>query len=140
MTRSFFDHTGDVGVTLSAPTLDALFREAAAALTDTITDAAAVRPSSEDEISLDAPTLDDLMVEWLNELLYRFEVRNLLPADATVTVAETDDGCSLTGRILSEAFDPLRHSIKVLIKGVTYHQLEIRRTDAGWETSVIFDI
>jgi SHS2 domain-containing protein len=141
MPRIFFDHTGDVGVKLSAPTLHALFREAAAAFTETITDIAAVRASSSDDVSLGAPTLDDLLVEWLNELLYRFEVRNLLPADATVSVTETDNGCSLTGRILSESFDPLRHPVKVLIKGVTYHLMNVRRSESGgWETSVVFDI
>ena len=140
MPHTFFDHTGDVGVRLSAPTLPDLFRDAALAFTETLTDREKTSRSSDDDVLLDAPTLDDLLVEWLTELLYRFEVRNLLPVDADLTVTEAPGGCELRGRVASDTFDPDRHPIKVAVKGITYHQLEVRRSDVGWETAVVFDI
>lgn len=140
MPHSFFDHTGDVGVSLRASTLPELFREAALAFVETLTDAEKMSATSCDDVRLEAPTLDDLLVEWLTELLYRFEVRNLLPVDAELSVTQSGDGWALRGRVASDTFDPERHPIKVAIKGVTYHQLEVRRLDEGWETSVVFDI
>jgi SHS2 domain-containing protein len=140
MPHWFFDHTGDVGVHLSAGTVPELFREAALAFTETLTDPERTRVSSHDEIGLEAPTLDDLLVEWLTELLYRFEVRNLLPIDAELSVRESGDAWELRGRVASDAFDPERHPIKVAVKGITYHRLEVRRGNGGWETAVVFDI
>ena len=140
MPHRFFDHTGDVGVRLSGNTLADLFREAALAFTETLTDAGQTAITSIDDVRLEAPSLDDLLVEWLTELLYRFEVRNLLPVDAELSVAESVDRCELGGRVASDRFDPARHPIKVAIKGITYHQLDVLRSGRVWETSVVFDI
>jgi SHS2 domain-containing protein len=140
MPREFFDHTGDIGVRLSAETLPSLFREAARAFTDTLTDLSTVRATTPHPVKLASPTLDDLMVDWLSELLYRFEVQNLLPADGEVAIREVPDGWALDGIVRGEPFDPERHEIKVLIKGVTYHQLAVRNRDEGWDTVVVFDI
>ena len=92
-------------------------------------------------VSVSAPGgLEDLLVDWLDELVYWFEVQNLLVGDAGVRVHETSSGWSLEGEIRGETFDPRRHPIKVLIKGITYHQLAIRRNGDRWVTSVVFDI
>jgi SHS2 domain-containing protein len=140
MPHTFFDHTGDVGVRLRAPALPGLFQEAALAFTETLTDAGDTSRASYDDVRLDAPTLDDLLVEWLTELLYRFEVRNLLPVGADLSVTEAPGGWQLRGTVASDTFDPDRHPIKVAVKGITYHQLDVRRAGEGWETSVVFDI
>src|SRR5512141_1389235 len=88
MARQFFDHTGDIGARVSGDTLDALFREAALAFTETITEPAAIQTTLAQPIQIAAPTLDDLLVDWLEELLYRFEVQNLLVADVDAHIVE----------------------------------------------------
>ena len=140
MTYTFFDHTGDIGVRLAAPSLDALFADAALAFTETMLDPARAEATSPYRVDIASATLDSLLVDWLDELLYLFEVRNLLVARTDVRVRETASGWSLEGLIGADTFDARRHPIKVLVKGVTYHQLEIRRTPEGWQTTVIFDI
>jgi SHS2 domain-containing protein len=138
--RKFFDHTGDVAVSLDAATLPGLFREAACAFTETLTDPGQVRAASPHRVRLSAPTLDDLMVDWLSELLYRFEVQNLLVADAEVELDETSDGWTLMAVIRGEPFDPARHHITVLVKGITYHRLKVIEDGKRWKTDVVFDI
>ena len=140
MAYSFFDHTGEIGVRLEGSTLERLFADAALAFTDTITDVSTVAAISPHCVEIASPTLDALMIDWLDELVYRFEVRNLLVAEADVHVREAASGWSLEGVLRGDTFEALRHPIKVLVKGVTYHQLDIRRTPKGWETTVIFDI
>ncbi len=136
----FFDHTGDVGVRLDAGSLDELFREAALAFTETITERTAVASETSQRVVLGSPDLEELLVDWLDELVYRFEVHNLLVADASVRVREDASGWSLDGELRGETFDPGRHPIKVMIKGITYHQLAVRRNGDRWVTSVVFDI
>ena len=140
MPRAFFDHTGDVGVSLHARSLPELFREAAMALTETMTELVHVRRESPHRIEIAAAGLDDLLVDWLGELLYRFEVQNLLVARADVDVGQTPTGWSLVATAWGEPFDRARHPIKVLIKGITYHRLSITQGDDHWYTDVVFDI
>jgi protein archease len=140
MGRTFFDHTGDVAVSLDSPTAAGLFAEAALAFTDTLTDLAQVRTISSQRVELTAAGLDELMVEWLGELLYRFEVQNLLVAAADVQLDDREAAWSLGATIHGEDFDPGRHHIKVLVKGITYHRLHVVDDGDGWRTDVVFDI
>ena len=140
MPRTFFDHTGDVGVSLTAASLPDLFREAALALTDTLLGGVPLDADVVHTVHASAPTLDDLMVEWLGEVLYLFEVRNLLTSAAEVRVDQTPEGWVLDATIRGEAFDAARHPIQVLIKGITYHRLNVHHTAAGWATDIVFDI
>lgn len=140
MGYEFIDHTADVAADLTGRTVEELFASAAQALTDTITHLDAVRPVVTQSVTLESGALDDLLVDWLNELLYRFEVQNMLVSDATVTVANTGDRWHLGGTIGGEPFDPSRHPSRVLVKSATYHGLRVTEGSGGWTARIVFDI
>ena len=135
----FIDHTADVAVDLSGATPGELFASAAEALMDTITDRTLVRPVQSDEVALEAASPEDLLVDWLNELLYRFEVRDLLVANAEVTVT-MEGPCRLAATVRGEPFDPGRHPSRALVKGATYHGLRVEQQDGEWRARIVFDI
>lgn len=137
---TFLDHTADVAVELSASTLEGLYAAALQAFTDTVTDRRTVEPAEAHELEVEAAGPEELMVEWLGELVYRFDVDGLLFARADVRLEEADDGLRLAARALGESFDPDRHPLKVVIKGVTYHGLDVREEEDGWHGKVVFDI
>ena len=144
MAVEFFDHTADVGVRISAQSLEALFSDAALALTETVTDPAGITGSSTLHVSLHASDLDQLLVDWLSELVALFDVECFLAASAKVTIHE-DGGLSrdwqLEASVSGERLETARHPLRVLVKGITCHGLGIRRTAQGrWETSVVFDV
>jgi SHS2 domain-containing protein len=149
----FLDHTADVGVEIAAPGPRRLFAEALAAFTDTVTVLDRVERREARRLRVAVPAgraaLEDLMVEWLGELLFLFETENLLFREAEVDLPGFDrqspDGDTgeavLTATARGERYDPDRHPIKVLVKGVTYHLLEVREVPGkGWRARVIFDI
>ena len=140
MAYRFFDHTGDIGVSLTGRTVDELFASAAEAFTDSITPLSAIEPKRPEELVVAAPELDLLLVDFLSELLYRFDTRNWLTRDAQVDVRERDGGWELQGTLLGERHDPARHPTRVLIKAVTYHQLEIVEREGTWTANIVFDI
>ena len=140
MPYEFFDHTGDVAVTLSGRTLDELFASAAAAFSDTITPLAGVEPRRPEEVDVAAPELDLLLVDFLSELLYRFDTRGWLTRSADVEVRERGGGWELQGTLIGERHDSQRHAIKILIKAVTYHGLRIVQREGMWSANVVFDI
>ena len=136
----FIDHTADVAADLTGRTVEELFTSAAQALTDTITHLDAVRPVVTQSVTLESGALDDLLVDWLNELLYRFEVQNVLVSDATVTIEESDGRWTLGATVAGEMFDTSRHPSRVGIKSATYHNLEVRQSSDGWRARIVFDI
>lgn len=140
MAYQFFDHTGDVGAALTGRTLDELFVSAALAFTDTVTQLDRVEPKRPEEVDVAAPELDLLLVDFLSELLYRFDTRAWLTGDAEVEVRELDGGWALQGTLLGERQADTRHPIRILIKAVTYHGLEIKQRDDIWEARIVFDI
>ena len=140
MGHSFIDHTADVAADLDGASLAELFASGARALSDTITDVSTLRPLVTAFVTLEAPTLEDLLVDWLNELLYVFEARNMLICDARMTVAERDGRWHLDATVEGEPFDPGRHPYRVAVKSATYHGLHVGCEHGIWTARVVFDI
>ena len=142
MPVSPLDHTADAGIEVRAAGLDELFADAAVGLCAAITDPAGVALREELEVAVVAADLERLMVEWLEELLFRFDVERLLPARSEVTVEELPaGGWRLRGRVRGERFDAARHPLAVAVKAITYHGLSVARAPGGgWRATVIFDI
>lgn len=136
----FVEHTADIAARLTAPDLAGLFEAGAAAFTEAVTDRATVRAAESRTVHLEAPELDLLLVDWLEELLYLFETDGLLVAETKAHVIEGPGACALDGRLLGERRDPARHGLKLLVKAVTYHGLRIERVNESYVATVIFDI
>lgn len=140
MTIEPIDHTADLGFDLEAPSLEALYARAAAAFSDAITDVEAERPVEERRLRVTEADRELLLVVWLEELLFRFDTDHFLVGSAEVELAERDEGLELRAAVYGERYDPDRHPVKVAIKGITYHGLEVRRSGDRWRARVIFDI
>ena len=140
MPYEFLDHTGDIAALVRGASLAELFGDAAKAFSDSVTRLPLIEPKRPEEIDVDAPELDLLMVDFLSELLYRFDTRGWLTRFAEVEVSEKDGGWTLVGTLRGETLDPERHCVKVLVKAVTYHGLQVSRVDTGWTATVVFDI
>ncbi len=136
----FFDHTADVGLELSAPTLSALFEEAALALTAVLSRSGRVEPRRQVSVSLTAPSIDQLLVDWLAELLGRFDIERWVTGVVEVTVDRGDKRCSLLALVAGEALDLRRHPGVLPVKGITYHRLSVQQTAAGWCATVVLDV
>ena len=132
-----FDHTADLGVEVTGATLEELYAGAVFALFDLLTDLSAVRETEERTLTVEGDGPDDLLVNFLREVLYawngdRFLIRRC-------TIREVAPG-QLTVLLLGEPYDPVRHRIRMEIKAVTYHQASVSRTEAGWMARVVFDV
>jgi len=135
------DHTGDIGLQVTAPSLPQLFERAALGTFRVLTDLKTVQASEETHVAVDGRDPEALMVRWLSELNYRHTVdRVLYDAFAVEAIEETDEGLTLTATAHGEPIDPTRHTVYTEIKAVTFHGMNIRETDDGWAVQVIFDM
>jgi SHS2 domain-containing protein len=133
----FLDHTGDLGILVYGRNLEELFTNAGEAFFDIITDLGRVREDTEKTIRVENSNLEDLMVNWLGELLYLHDVDGLLFKSFSIDELL---GGRLKARAKGEAFQEERHVIKTEIKAVTYHQLQVKEERGRWMARIIFDV
>ncbi len=130
-------HTADLAWRIRGGSLPELFENAAGALVATMTDRRYIRRLEKREIAVESPDREALLVDWLNHLLYLFDVAGFLGREFQVT-ALTDQRLQATA--WGEVFDPERHPEKTAIKAATYHHLEIVPRGDGWQATVILDL
>lgn len=136
------EHTADIGLRIWAPSLEGLFEQAALGMLALLTDPNRVRMGRIEDIAIEANDLEEALIAWLQEILYRFEVHHFVPARIEVLEATPR---RVRARLEGEPFDPARHETRMDIKAATYHDLSVQReTEADgtrrWRTTVIFDI
>jgi len=131
------DHTADLGIRVWGKTKKALFKRAAEAMFDLITDKKAVNVEKTVRFNLKAPDLKELFVSWLRELLYQYAAKGML--FKKIAVSRMDD-THISASASGEKLNPARHIFKKDIKAVTYHGLEIKKTRSNWQAQVIFDV
>jgi SHS2 domain-containing protein len=131
-----FEHTGDLGIELTAPTRGELFRRAAVALASLLVETTSVEQTAQRDVVVEAATDADLMHDLLTELLCLFTVEGFIWRNASVK--EVDRSLRVT--LFGERFNPARHSFRGEIKAVTYHQLTVASSPGGWRARVIFDV
>jgi SHS2 domain-containing protein len=132
MPYEMIDHTADMGIKVSAHGMRALFEEAARALIEVL---GAHIESNAEEVSVITEGIDkeDILVRWLQEILYEIEVQDFRIAFVRI---DTLDDTMVAGKLYGEhAPTPLAGNIKA----VTYHNITIKRVDKAFETTIIFD-
>jgi len=131
-----FEHTGDLGIELNAPTRAELFRRAALALAAILVDRHNIKPAAQRDLTVEADNDTDLMHDLLTALLGLFTIENFIWCDA----AATEAGNGLRLIVKGESFDSTRHWLNREVKAVTYHQLSVTESAYGWHARIIFDV
>ncbi|RLG52805.1 MAG: archease [Thermoproteota archaeon] len=135
----FLEHTSDAYVEAYGPTLGDAFAEAARGMFEVMVDTSRVEPRIEEEVELEADSLEVLLVSWLEELLYKFDAEGKVYSEFDVEVAE-GEVYRLKARVRGEEYSPEKHMPKTDIKAVTYGMMEISKGEEGWKLRVLFDI
>ena len=131
------DHPADIGIKVKGETLEELFINAAIGTSSLIIDLKAIEQKEIKKINLQGKNLEDLFIKCLDEIIYLFDSEGFLPKSVKV---ETIHELSLRAIFQGEKFNKNKHEIKLYLKAVTYHQLEIKQTKEGWEAKVYFDV
>ena len=134
----FFEHTADIGVHVAGRTLQELFTDAARAVYETLGDLQKTEDKRQKTVELRAESREDLLHDWLTELLYEVEANHVLYDEIEFTkltpphLVAALHGCSI---------DFARSKTNQEIKAVTYHQLRVEALpDGTWRARVILDV
>jgi SHS2 domain-containing protein len=132
-----FPHGADIGIRGWGRNVTEAFGQAAIATTAIVADPVLVRSETSIDITCEASALEDLLVEWLNAVIFEMAHRHLVLGSFSVSINDHRLVASARG----EALDPDRHELGVEPKGATYTQLRVSRRDDGtWEAQCVVDV
>jgi SHS2 domain-containing protein len=128
-------HTADIRIRVKSESLEGLFSESAVAMMTImygVTDPGTVFKT----ISVESDSIENLMMDFLSEVLFVSEVDGMVFSSATVSLS----GNSVDAILSGELFDPERHRGGTEIKGVSYSGLRILKEDTGYVLDILFDV
>ena len=131
----FIEHTADIGLIAYGHSLAEAFANAAYGLFSIIAELKTVKEIESRHLELNEDDSEALLFEWLNRLIYLFDVEMLLLKRFDVTGF---DGQGLKATCYGEKYDPSRHQLKTGVKSATYHMLRVDKEKN--QVQVIFDI
>ena len=131
----FIEHTADIGLIAYGRTLAEAYANAAYGLFSIITDPEAIKEAESRQLALSEDDPEALLFEWLNRLIYFFDVEMLLFKRFDITGF---NGHELKATCYGEKYDPSRHQLKTGVKSATYHMLKVDRVKN--QVQVILDV
>ncbi len=134
MRYRLLEHTADAMIQAYGKDLGERFGNVAYAMFDLMTDASKIESKGELKILLSAVTREQLLVDFLQELLFIHETEGVVMGRFEVKT----DGNKLEALVWGEEFDEKRHSKRAVVKAITYHKLEF--DDKNGTITVLFDV
>lgn len=114
-----------------------LFANSAFALFDVMTDLEKIEVKERLPLEVEGVDRDDLMVNWMRELLYLYQGSGYLLKE--FQIREVKDTL-IKADVCGEKIDPDRHDMKKEITAVAYHQSRMEKTGNQWTAQLIFEV
>ncbi len=131
------EHTADICIRVKADDLKGLFKNAALSMFDIISEGKkpVAKKIEKIKIKQKADDIDELFINWLNELLSLSATKELVFSDFEIDKLDKNNlQATLIGK------DIKNYKVNTEIKAATYHELKIAKTQSGWQAEVIFDV
>ncbi|MHC4469455.1 MAG: archease [Planctomycetota bacterium] len=141
MPYEYLDHTSEIGLLATGPTVEDAFAEAARGLFGIQVDRSALTPEAEVEVRAEGHDLEECFVEYLNAFIARQDIDDLILLDVTPPrFVEAAEGFALTGRAQGVAREKASEHRETEVKAVTYQGLLVERIEDGWRARCVVDI
>lgn len=136
--HNFIEHTADIAFDVTADSVEELFMESARAWRIAVIGDVSGKALSNNDFNLTADSLEELLVNFLNELNFLLLNKNWLAVIFNKLIIDKTNfflSANIAGFQIDESTE-----IKEEIKSVTYHQMSIINVDDKFTTRVVFDI
>lgn len=132
MVYKVLEHTADLKIRITADSKPNLFKNSVRAMFE------AAGYQGQDQVKsrtvqIESEDLLSLMVNFLSEALYLSEVNKEVYSDIEI---EQFSDKKIEGKLRGKELE----NVETIIKGVTYHDLDISEQDDEWKATILFDI
>jgi SHS2 domain-containing protein len=136
MNFEVLEHTADIGFRARGASWEDLLNNASLALVSIAIELDDVETRTAYPIAAQGEDRESLLVNWLNEVLYYIDGENVALSRFEIQRA---DERTASGIGFGEPRG-VKHRAKLIVKGVTYHQLQVEQSANGWTCQVFLDI
>ncbi len=141
MSYKFIDHTADIAAELTGNSYEEIFESAAYAWKESVLETMQELADSEKYIDLSSTLPEILLVDFLNELNYLLLTKKWITYSIDeISIALANSLWNLQAKIKGTDYIPQIHTLKIEIKAITFHQMQIENINGILSTRIIFDI
>jgi len=141
MTYEYLEHKADMGMRVSANSLEGVFQDAALGLCNIIYDVSTVSAHQSFELHAQAVTHEFLLVEFLNELISLMDRKDVFFASCDdITINEHGGTYEMRCVVHGEEQDREKHKVRTEVKATTYSGLSLLYVDNAYVFQCLFDV
>lgn len=131
------EHTADLKVRVRGSGPDDLFKNAGLAIFQISAEKQSIRDKNKHKISIkqSAQNIEELFINWLNELLSLSAVKGVIFEDIKINKLNEKEL-----EAVAVGSDIRNYKVNTEIKAATYHELRVSKANSGWEAEIIFDV
>ena len=132
-----FEHTADIGLRVKGKDLKGLFKNAGLAIFQISSRKQFTKNKNHTNVNIkiSSDNLEELFVDWLNELLSLSAAKGLIFYNIKINKLEDN-----AIEAVATGSDINNYKVNTEIKAVTYHQLKVAQIPTGWLAEVILDV
>ncbi len=135
-----FEHKADVGVRGLGRTLEEAFAECAKAMFSVMVDLRKVEAKESVKMEVEAADREQLLVNFLNELLYLQDVKEMIFSRFDLYITGGGREWKLKGEGFGEKINKEKHTIKGDVKAASFHQLKVEEEDGKFVAQCVVDV
>ena len=132
------DLTSDVMFVAEGPTLEEAMLEASRALFDVVCQRKKVEKNKSVSVRAEGEDEKDLVHEWLSELLTESDAEETFFCEFEINLSRKDGKLVAEGEAWGEPYS--QEKSETVVKGVTYYNFHVKKTENGYKISVVVDI
>jgi len=133
--------SADIAFEATGKTAEEMFESAGVAVLGTmVRDPTNIKPKTKKTIAKKAPTIDKLLFDFLDELIFLKDAEQMFFSEFKAKVSGKEGNYKVIIEASGEKIDPKRHDIVIDAKAVTMHKFEVKKTATGWRAQVIIDV
>lgn len=129
----------DVAFEAEADSLRELLEACGEATFAVMTEVKAIKPVDRHSVTVQANALEDLLFDWLSELIFLKDTEEFVAGRFRVRCPETPP-FHMQALVEGEPIDRARHALKVDVKAATYHDMDIHQEGDRWFARVLLDV
>ena len=130
----------DIAIESYGKDLNELFENAALAIFEESADLKKVSEKEKKEIKLKAKNAEDLLYDFLSEILFLKDTYSIIFKKAKVKIEKKADKYHLIADLSGESIDRKKHELRNDIKAITLHMFKVEKTKEGYKALVVVDV
>ena len=130
----------DIAIEAYGKDLDELFENTAFAIFEETADLKNVKDKEKKTIKINADNVEDLLYDFLSEILFLKDRDSFLFKKSNVKINEKNEKYYLNAELSGEPIDREKHELRNDIKAITLHMFKIEKTKDGYKAVVVVDV